>query len=251
MSSADFNKITHIHDQTPLDLATLTDLCSIFQTHGVTDKFGIQLLHRHYVMPNESLAVTTRVDNSIVATKVTPASDVDFKKVRGQLYLLNQWSKFQAYEYEFGPSVTFPHMFLADLALYILQKGLQGKVALIADSPPGHPTYEVMLGTQTTASVSGDAWKAGQDQMSLIGWKVTPPVLESEAAPEAAPGPVGGTLTGETSGISAIKPFSPWHWYFCCTVNTDIVTPVPEVRLESLEMDAPDIKKQLQERGCI
>src|SRR5947207_6512534 len=176
ITTDDFNKITDIHDQTQLDPNMLPAIAAIFQSQGVTNTFGFQLLHRHYQIPEASIALTAPI-GSIIVTKITPVANVDTTAIRGQLYLLNDKGKFQAYEYEYGPPISVPMEFLTELASFIQKNGLQTKFALNADPRPSQKFYEVFVGSQATAAVSGDVWKGdviepGQENKNLtpIGW---------------------------------------------------------------------------------
>jgi hypothetical protein len=108
ISAQDFNKITDIHEQKEIDPKHLKAIGAIFRAQHVEKNFGLQLLHRHYAISDGFIALTTPIDHSIVVTKVTPISSVDQSAIRGQLYLLNENGKFQAYEYEYGRPINFP-----------------------------------------------------------------------------------------------------------------------------------------------
>lgn len=224
ISSNDFNKIFDIHDQGQLEPDTLKAIGAIFQAHDVTDKFGLQLLHRHYQIPEDSIAVTTQIGGSIAVTKITPVGNVDTTAIRGQLYFLNDNGNFQAYEYEYGPAISFPSAFLVDLAAFIKQYGLQSKVALISDAPPSNPSYEVFLGSNATATVAGDVWKGGQNDMETIGWKFT-----KKATPDS-------------SEIEGPVNFIGFHFYWKCTINQEQLP---------FNFETSDVKTYLNNQGCI
>ena len=150
ISPDDFNTlIPHIHDQKEFPADTLEGLQSIYRKHQVQNKYGCQLLHRHYDMPAGSIALTTEIDKSISVTKVTPLATTNLKSIRGQLYLLNEEGKFHAYEYEYGAPVSFPDAFLNDLAAFIQKNGLHDKLA-ITSSIYDTPTAEIQIGSEAT-----------------------------------------------------------------------------------------------------
>jgi len=152
LSSSDFNRlISHIHDQTEIPEDVLQSLATIYRAHSVDDKYGCQLLHRHYDMPENCIPLTTESGNDVSVTKVTPLGKVNYDSIRGQLYLLNNHGKFQAYEYEHGPPVKFPHAFLQELAAFIEEKGLHDKICLTSSIDEKVRT-EIQLGSQATVT---------------------------------------------------------------------------------------------------
>ena len=219
ISAEDFNQIVDIYDQDQIDHDTLTAIAKIFESHEVTNKFGLQLLHRHYQMPEGSIAVTSSIGDSIAVTKITPVGNIDPAAIRGQLYLLNSKGKFQAYEYEHGKPISFPSGFLADMASFIQQHSLQSKVALISDVPPPYSTYEVLIGSNATATVAGNVWKGGQDSLQTVGWKFTE--HPTPDTPEA---------------------FISIHFYWKCTTKKQRMP---------FNLDTQDVKAYLKKEGCI
>ena len=167
ISPEDFNRlIPHIHDQEEISVSVLNGLASIYRTHRVHNKYGCQLLHRHYDMPDKSIALTTEIGESISVTKVTPLGNVDLRSIRGQLYLLNEEGRFQAYEYEYGLPLSFPDAFLKKLASFIQQNGLRDKIA-ITSSIDDKPRTETQLGSEATVTFSPKTPKVMSEQRSI------------------------------------------------------------------------------------
>jgi hypothetical protein len=102
-------------------------------------------------MPENCIPLTTESGNDVSVTKVTPLGKVNYDSIRGQLYLLNNHGKFQAYEYEHGPPVKFPHAFLQELAAFIEEKGLHDKICLTSSIDEKVRT-EIQLGSQATVT---------------------------------------------------------------------------------------------------
>jgi hypothetical protein len=154
--SGAFNEISDIHHQSEYSSEELKGLRDIFVNHGVANKYGLQLLHRHYSLPPDTVAFCTPIDDEISATKVTPLDDVNVDELRGQYYLLNEDGRFQAYEYEHGPAEVFPDEFLKDIAGFIVEHNLRHKVAIsstVLQNPI--PSLEWEFGSQATVTASG------------------------------------------------------------------------------------------------
>jgi hypothetical protein len=153
-----FDKITDIHKQQEFTEEEITAIGKIFLAHGVVYKYSLQLLHRHFTLPEKTLVLTQPIELGIAVSKVTPVEDVDLANVRGQLYYLNDDRKFQAYEYEYGPPVDFPEMFLADLAAFVEQHNMGDRFALAstAAKPGSKPFKEWEIGSQATVMVEGN-----------------------------------------------------------------------------------------------
>jgi len=152
LSAEDFNRlIPHIHDQKDFPVDMLDGLESIYRTHGVNNKYGCILLHRHYDMPDKYIALTTELGEHTSITKATPLSNVSSSAIRGQLYLLNEQGRFQAYEYEYGSPLSFPDAFLKELAAFIQANGLRDRIA-ITSSIEEKPRVEIQLGSDATVT---------------------------------------------------------------------------------------------------
>jgi len=173
MRADDFNKITDIHAQAPLTLDILQTIAAIFQKHGAYNTHGLQLLHRHYDMPEKCVALTTTINDTISVTKITQLADVKLDNVRGQLYMLNDHGKFQAYEYEYGPPIEFSNEFLEELAGYIRDNDLSDRVAIVADgSETNFPSREYNLGDAATVTVTGGpGQRESEAEMDIVGWR--------------------------------------------------------------------------------
>jgi hypothetical protein len=173
MLSDDFNKITDIHAQIPLTPDMLHAVAKIFQKHDAYNVHGLQLLHRHYMMPQKCIALTTAINDTISVTKITQLKDVDPDQLRGQLYRLNDAGKFQAYEYEYGPPIQFSNGFLEELAGYIQANDLRDRIAIVADgSERNFPSREYNLGDAATVTVTGGPrQKESEAEMDIVGWR--------------------------------------------------------------------------------
>ena len=186
----DFNSIADIHDQCdlPTDPAVVTALVNVFQKHDVQDRFGIHLLHRHFILPDGTIMFKPPpVDSDISLTKVTKLDAVDINKIRGALYLLNDTGKFQAYEFEYGDPVDIPPVFLQELASILKEFGLEKVVALDVSGGPGSRTFpkalEYTLGNLATVTVEA---KGSFQPHRLTGISFT--IGDGKLGPEATDG---------------------------------------------------------------
>lgn len=221
ISASIFNKIPHIHDQPQLEPDLLEQFALLFQAHGVLDAHSLQLLHRHYQMPNDSIALTTQIDESIYVTKITPIHDVDIEAICGQLYLLNDEGNFQAYEYEYGPPVSFPPAFLSDLASLIRQNEIQDKVALVSASPKCF-SFEKVVGSDATVTIFQPTNADADDK--VIAWKFE----------NTADEPPGSTI--RVRGISTYQSSTCRH--------TDMYD-------QPFDLDKGNIRTRLEQDGVI
>ena len=55
------------------------------EKHNVADKYMLGLLHRHYTLPENALAVTVEVSLDVTITKITSLEKVKTSALRGQL----------------------------------------------------------------------------------------------------------------------------------------------------------------------
>lgn len=170
ISGYDFNKLVpRFPDQSPFEPEMLVAIGRIFKTHGVDSVYGLQLLHRHFQLPEGAISLTRQLDESIVTTKATPVSSLDMKEIRGQLYLLNEAGKFQAYQYEYGSTTSFPSAFLTDLANFIQKNHLRHKIALVStEHLPKSRMVELAVGNDATVTFSGK-W-SGNEEGTRIRW---------------------------------------------------------------------------------
>jgi len=160
-------------DQQPLPPEHVVALHKIFRLHNVDNHLGLQLLHTHYALPPDSIALTMEVEKGVTYTQITPLSTVSVDDIRGQLYFFNEDHKFQAYEYEYGPAVDLPTCFLEDIGKYITENRLEKQVA-IGTSIPERPTTEVTLGANATATVTGAKAEARAKELGelrIVGWQ--------------------------------------------------------------------------------
>jgi hypothetical protein len=107
ISPQDFNVIPDIHDQVdfPNDPALFAALGNVFQKYDVNERFGLHLLHRHFILPENCVMLKSNVDADISLTKITHLDSIEGIPVRGVLYLLNDAGRFQAYEFEYGDTI--------------------------------------------------------------------------------------------------------------------------------------------------
>ena len=70
---SDFNAIPDIHNQVdfPNDPTLVTALGDVFQKYDVHERFGLHLLHRHFILPENCLMLKSKVDAEISLTKIT------------------------------------------------------------------------------------------------------------------------------------------------------------------------------------
>jgi len=152
-----FNQIVDIHEQDEFTTPEIEAISAVFATHSVEDKYSLQLLHRHFPLPEDGLVVTEEIAPDVQVSKVTQVHDIDIGKLRGQLYYVNPQGKFQAYEYEYGDPVEFPEQFLVDLIGVVEKTGLKNRFALAstATESGSKPSREWEIGSQATVTVKG------------------------------------------------------------------------------------------------
>lgn len=174
----DFNKIPHIDDQPALDPELAKEIGLIYQKHNVLELYGLHLLHRHYEITDNTVVHITAVDECIHVTKPSPADTVDLNNMRGRLYILNEAGKFQAYEYEPGPSSSFSESFLEDFADFIKKHNLRYRVALDAHAAAAkYPSIEFPAGSDATVTITGNLVEAlhntrgEKENAKKVGWK--------------------------------------------------------------------------------
>lgn len=170
----EFEKIPDIHVQQEFSDEETAAIGDIFRAHNVADKFSLQLLHRHFDIPDGAIVFAESVDPGVVVAKVTTIQDVDLMNARGQLYYLNKDGKFQAYEYEYGPIVTFPEAFLKELLEFIKARDLRDRFALASTTvaPYSAPMLEWQIGSQATVTISGERAIAQTDSTPIkVNWK--------------------------------------------------------------------------------
>jgi len=149
-----FNTIKDIHDQGNLAGDIVQELGAILQKHNVADKYMLGLLHRHYILPENALAVTVEVSPDVAITKITPLEKVKTSALRGQLYFITSDYQWQAYEYELGSEpVSFESHFLYELGAAIVSRGLQDKISL-ASSTNASNTSEFQIAPNATVTIS-------------------------------------------------------------------------------------------------
>jgi len=232
ISAHDFNRIPDIHEQSGLAPEILKAIGSIFQDHGVVNDHSLQLLHRHYRMPDNSIALTTSIDECISVTKITPAGTVDLEAIRGQLYLLNKEDKFQAYEYEYGPPVSFSDAFLDELAWFIRKNVLQDKISLVSAAPvPEFSTFERAVGSEATVTISCElSANQGDEVTKIVGWKFEDPTVENSS--------------GEQDRHSKIKVREVATYQHISCTHTDESSP-------PVDFSEHDVKTMLRQEGII
>jgi hypothetical protein len=109
----------------PKDPALFTALSTAFQKHDVYIRFGVHLLHRHFVLPENCVMLKSDVDANISLTKIAPLIPV-----RGVLYFLNDTGSFQAYEFEQGDTIDISAAFLEELSAILLEFKMEKVIAL-------------------------------------------------------------------------------------------------------------------------
>jgi hypothetical protein len=174
ITKPEFEKIPNIHGQREFSEDETTKIGDIFRAHGVCDKFSLQLLHRHFDIPDGAIVLTEPADPGVFVSKVTPIQEVDLLSTRGQLYYLNDEEKFQAYEYEYGPPVDFSEAFLKDLIAFIQTQDISDRFALASTAGVHNapPMLEWEIGSQATVTVSGERAITQIDSEQIkVNWK--------------------------------------------------------------------------------
>ena len=157
ISAQEFNNLPHLHDQVkfPHDPAIVAALGDVFYRHNVHDRFGLHLLHRHYVLPKNCVALKSDVDSEISLTKIESISNIDVNAHRGVLYRLDDAGRFQEYEYEQGEQIDIPGEFLEELSAVIRKFKLENVLALDVGGgiSPSITRFEYDFGTTATVTV--------------------------------------------------------------------------------------------------
>jgi hypothetical protein len=162
ISPSDFNAIPDIQNQVdfPNDLSLVTALGEVFQKYDVHKRFGLHLLHRHFVLPQNCIMLKSKVDAEISLTKITSLDSMEPIPIRGVLYLLNDLGSFQAYEFEHGDTIDIPSFFLEELSRILRKFKMEKVIALdVGEFQPSRnslPSFEYVLGDMATVTVQLD-----------------------------------------------------------------------------------------------
>lgn len=237
LTKQQFDRISDIHEQQEFTGEEVAAIGKIFHSHGVVHKYGLQLLHRHFTLPEETLVLTEPVEPGILVSKVTPVDQVDLTNIRGQLYYLNDDGKFQAYEYEYGSPIDIPEAFLKDLALFVEQHNMRDRFALASTTtePGSKPFKEWEVGSQATVVAEGDRALVTEGTAIKVSYRFEAPETTEGHPPIAKLG--GGHETSVKTGNHSVL----YMQGSCSALRSD----------EPFDFDKVNIVEVLRENGLI
>jgi hypothetical protein len=110
----------------------------IILRHGLQTQFGVTLLHRHFEMPPDSIAVKSTLSDDIDVMRFLKVTEIDSTQIRGFAFKLTPDKQFQAYEYSTDPDVAFeiPEAFRDDMIELFTDSGLEDTLGLCCRSKP-------------------------------------------------------------------------------------------------------------------
>lgn len=137
MSREMYNVLAHITDRTELQTnipGNISDLLRIIDRHSMGDKFRIHSLHRHTMLPNNSIRFETVAgETGYKWANATPIEDVDLNKAHPTFFKLHD-GRLVPFEFAEGPLPiaieTIPEAFFVEFATYVAQNKLADMVAL-------------------------------------------------------------------------------------------------------------------------
>lgn len=124
--ATDYNSVPGIEGQGPLSQDILYELGQIFVSHGVNEEVGIDILHKHFMLDDD----TIMVHNGL---RCAPDSVENFETdmpMTGSSFFLSYNGIFQASEYEQGEPLHLSDGFLQELRFYILEHNIGRQIAL-------------------------------------------------------------------------------------------------------------------------
>ena len=125
-----YNTLPTIEDQSPPSKLHLIALGKLLVSHGVNKHLGVSLLHRHSILRDESVMV----NRGLRCLPVQPPADHPSSELIGTNFFLHSGT-FQALEYEEAVGTSnnsgkISLQFLKKLASYLIDNGLEKKIAL-------------------------------------------------------------------------------------------------------------------------
>jgi hypothetical protein len=144
MTAKQYNKIKLITPTPPFDNDTIAKAGEIFRRHSMTDRYSALYVHRHWDMPDNSIAFQVNPSDDVEITKFTPLDSLSASEIAGTAFKLNETGNFQAFEYSASVGQpTFSSSFLEEYAQFIIQRGLQDRLGIAAISAENTTTQEI------------------------------------------------------------------------------------------------------------
>jgi len=125
-----YNELPLIHRGLTIEMEHVLNLGAVIVKHGVELYLGVQLLHRHFLLPNRAVMHASSPATGITITQPTPVMSLDRDYLQGTAFYVTAKNAFEPYEYTTGTAVQVPSALLDELASYIIAHGLQRLVAL-------------------------------------------------------------------------------------------------------------------------
>jgi len=147
MSASVFNTIPTSEQETTFSLDVLRSFAPIFVARQMHLHYGVGILHRHATLLDDGTGmVHSPRSNNVDICNVRQIDKTETKLTHNSL-LLNESSKFQAFEYNIGIQRPLDSEFLFRLKELILSAGLAQSVAIIPTplSDHGEELFEFQL----------------------------------------------------------------------------------------------------------
>jgi len=142
-----YNAVAHIDQQNKsASSSVLQSLAELFVRHGVHDRFGIFLLHRHRALTHNSVMVHTRPD---INTDICVMEELGCHKISPCMFLSQTPNEFLPFEYELSSRAEAEPLpnkpFLIELGNFLWDRRLQETFGLCKASPADDPWIERLL----------------------------------------------------------------------------------------------------------
>jgi len=131
MKPEDYNKIPIFPEENPFDDDVIRKAGEVIRRHKMESKYGAILVHRHFEMPPDSIAIKDPAADDIEIMRLSRIDTIAPRQVYGCSFKLVESGEFQAYEHSTYPVETeLPEAFRQDLTEFICQHHLQDMLGL-------------------------------------------------------------------------------------------------------------------------
>ncbi|KAF2460063.1 hypothetical protein BDY21DRAFT_384470 [Lineolata rhizophorae] len=128
-----YNGLLDDSDQPPVSTKHITDLAAIFVRYNAYEVLGIQLIHGHFKILENSIMVGTNFENlALRRAKNTEIDDIDPANIYGHIFVLTADGLY-AYEFQDGPLPDLSGVgqgFLPEFVNYIIRNNLTSLIGL-------------------------------------------------------------------------------------------------------------------------
>lgn len=179
----------------PKDMEAISRL---FVGHGVHDRLGLCLLHRHFDLaaderlvetvqpkgPPELYEFCSTCTGHDVISKTSPVRDQALGVVSAHSWVLNEEGNISAYEFQDGThTVDMPKAFLTELAALLKARGLLGVFGIHAHHRHGHDPEGVLIEindpySRTNIVTNVPVKDSDGEPVTHVLWQFTPPEEE-------------------------------------------------------------------------